>query len=295
MPPPIAGVDERWLDLAGHRQRYLTCGAGPPLVLVHGLLGYSFSWRFNYAVLGGAATLYAPDSLGTGFSARVPELDCSLRASATRLLAFMDALGLRNADLLGTSHGGAVAVFAAALDREQGGRRIRRLILVDAVNPWSARGRWLVPLLAGSIGRALPWAVRNFAWTQGYWLRRQYADHSRIAPGTLDGYTRPLAIGGTMEHAHRILRCWGADLRAYPQELEKLRELETLLLWGREDSAVYVDSAYEVERRLPRARLVVLPGVGHLPYEESPEEFNRVVMAFLQQDAQPAQERTQHG
>jgi len=297
-PPPIAGVDERSLLVSGRRMRYLTCGSGPPLLLLHGLLGYSFSWRFNYAALGGIATVYAPDALGAGFSDRDPELSCSLRDSAARVLQAMDSLGLRDADLLGTSHGGAVAVFAAALDREQGGRRIRRLVLVDAVNPWSARGRWLVPLLAGNIGRALPWAVKHFSWTQGYWLRRQYADHSRIAPGTLAGYAAPLAIDGTVEYAHKVLRCWRSDLRAYERELEKLRDIETLLLWGSEDSAVYVDSAQELKQRLPRARLVTLEGVGHLPYEESPEEFNRVVMTFLQQkeSAQPAPDRTHpHG
>jgi pimeloyl-ACP methyl ester carboxylesterase len=261
--------------------RYLTCGSGPPLVLLHGLLGYSFSWRFNYAALGSLATVYAPDVLGAGFSDRDPELDCSLRASAARLLEAMDTLGLRDTDLLGTSHGGAVAVFAAALDRDHGGRRIRRLLLVDAVNPWSSRGRWLAPVLAGRLGRALPWAAERFPGTHGYWLRRQYADHRRIAPGTLAGYTAPLAIGGTIEYAHRVLRCWRSDLLAYEPELEKVRDMDTLLLWGSDDRAVYASSAYELKKRLPRAQLVILEGVGHLPYEESPDEFNRVVMAFL--------------
>src|SRR3954468_3663059 len=279
--PRIEGVEERSVSISGRRMRYLTCGSGPPLVLLHGLLGYSFSWRFNFATLAGVATVYAPDQLGCGFSERDAGLGCGLRDAGARILEAMDTLGLRDADLLGTSHGGAVAVFAAALDREQGGRRIKRLILVDAVNPWSARGRWLVPMLASNIGRALPWAVKHFSWTQGYWLRRQYADPRRIAPGTLEGYTAPLAIGGTMEHAHQILRTWHADLRAYERELEKLRELETLLLWGSADGAVYAESAHELKKRLPRAQLVMLDGVGHLPYEESPEKFNGVVMTFL--------------
>src|SRR3954466_3194560 len=292
-PPVISGVEERTVTVSGRRMRYLTCGSGPPLILLHGLLGYSFSWRFNYAALAKHATVYAPDSLGAGFSERDEGLDCSLAASGTRVLEFMDALGLRGAAVLGTSHGGAVAVFAAAQDRQQGGARIRRLMLVDAVNPWSARGRLLVPLLASPIGRALPWAVRNFAWTHSYWLGRQYADPRRIAPGTLDCYTRPLEIGGTMDHAHRILRCWMADLRAYEEQLVHLRALPTLLLWGSEDSAVYVASAHHLAKRLPRAELQILEGVGHLPYEEAPEDFNRVVISFLQKQVTNA--LPQHG
>ncbi|HTK94584.1 MAG TPA: alpha/beta fold hydrolase, partial [Terriglobales bacterium] len=160
-PPAIAGVEERHVRVAGHGMRYLTCGSGPPLVLLHGLLGYSFSWRFNYAALSQVATVYAPDALGSGFSERALHLDCSLKGMAERTLEFMDALGLRDADLLGTSHGGAVAAVAAALDQERGGARIGSLLLVDAVNPWSRRGRILVPFLASPAGRLLPWAARR--------------------------------------------------------------------------------------------------------------------------------------
>jgi pimeloyl-ACP methyl ester carboxylesterase len=280
-PPNIPAAEERSVTVAGRRMRYLTCGSGPTLVMLHGLLGYSFSWRFNYDALGQAATVYAPDALGAGFSDRDASLDCGLKGVAQRALEFMDALGLRDADLLGTSHGGAVAVFAAALDQEQGGKRIRRLLLVDAVNPWSARGRLLVPFLAGPIGRLLPWAARTFAWTHSYWLGRQYADKRRITPGTLDGYTRPLAVGGTLEHARRILRCWMPDMKRYEEMLAKIRHLPVLLLWGGDDRAVYPGSARDVHRRLENAELVVLEGIGHLPYEEAPADFNRVVLEFL--------------
>ena len=50
-PPTIPGVQERTATVAGRRMRYLTCGSGPPLVLLHGLLGYSFSWRFAFDAL----------------------------------------------------------------------------------------------------------------------------------------------------------------------------------------------------------------------------------------------------
>src|SRR5262249_42825415 len=135
-----------WVTVDGGRMRYLQAGSGPPLLLVHGLLGYSFSWRFVIPVLAEMATIYAVDMLGTGFSDRPPKLDCSLKAGAQRLLRFMDTVGLTSCDLLGTSHGGAVAMMAAALAPE----KIRRLILVDPVNPWSAHGRLLTAFLSSS-------------------------------------------------------------------------------------------------------------------------------------------------
>jgi pimeloyl-ACP methyl ester carboxylesterase len=279
-PPALPGVEERFETVAGHRMRYLRAGSGPPLVLLHGLLGYSFSWRFNFAALARVATVHAPDALGCGFSDRASDLDCSMAATGSRVLEFMEALGLRQADLLGTSYGGAVAVAAAAQDQEQGGKRIRRMLLVDAVNPWSAHGRLLIPMLT-RVGWALPWAIRTFSFSHSYWLGRQYGDKRRIPPGTLEGYTAPLQIAGTIEHARGILHSWHDGLAGYEASLARVRHLPTLLLWGSEDRAVFPFSAEELRKRLDHARLLVLPGVGHLPYEEAPEEFNRAVLDFL--------------
>ena len=86
--------------------RYLCGGSGPALVLVHGLLGYSFSWRHALPVLSERATVYAVDMLGVGFSDRPPNLNCCFRAHAERLLRFLDSVGVTSCDLLGTSHGG---------------------------------------------------------------------------------------------------------------------------------------------------------------------------------------------
>ena len=57
---------ERWLDLPDGRMRYLKAGSGPALILVHGLMGYSFSWRFTIPALAPHATVYAIDNLGAG-------------------------------------------------------------------------------------------------------------------------------------------------------------------------------------------------------------------------------------
>src|ERR1700733_4456924 len=139
-------VEECWMDLDGARMRYLRAGSGPPLVLLHGLLGYSFSWRFALPVLAQKAMVYALDMPGAGLSDRPPNANGSLCAHAERLLRFLDAMGIASCDLLGTSHGGAVAMMTAALAPE----RVRSLILVAPVNPWSAHGRRLAPFLSSA-------------------------------------------------------------------------------------------------------------------------------------------------
>src|SRR5579872_5105975 len=148
LPPPLRPVsydiEDHWITLDGARIRYLRTGSGPALLLFHGLLGYSFSWRYALPALAGKATVHAVDMLGVGFSDRPLGLDACLRANADRLLRFLDAVGVERCDLLGTSHGGAVAMMTASLAPD----RIRRLILVAPVNPWSRRGERMAHFLS---------------------------------------------------------------------------------------------------------------------------------------------------
>jgi pimeloyl-ACP methyl ester carboxylesterase len=258
--------------------RYFAGGSGPPLVLLHGLLGYSFSWRLNYEELTKHCTVYAPDQLGVGYSERAPELDCRLAATAGRVLEFMDAVGIASADLLGTSHGGAVAMMAAVAAPG----RVRRLILVAPVNPWSRHGRLLAPLLANSASAWLiPRLLPLVAPLHYLVLARLYGSLRRIPPGTLAGYSSPLIAGGAIEHALRILRCWNPDIQELEQQLPRLSDVPTLLIWGKRDVAVWPSSAEKLKSHFRRAELVIMPGVGHLPYEEVPAEFDRVLLEFL--------------
>jgi len=278
------GVDECWMDFDGARMRYLRAGSGLPIILLHGLMGYSFSWRYTIPALAPLRTCYAPDMLGAGFSDR-PKMDHSMRATALRVLKFAEKLGLDSFDLLGTSRGGAVAMCAAAESLERRAPQIRSLILVAPVNPYSAHGRRLAPLCGSPLGSMLARAVlEQFPSMYPYWHGRMFADHSKIPAGSLDGYKAPLAIPGLFEHALSIVKTWSVDLRALEALLPRLGSIPTLLMWGTKDPAVYFSSMEPLARFFPNAEKVVFPGVGHLPYEECPEKFNRALIEFLKRD-----------
>ena len=271
-------VQERWINLDGARMRYLYAGSGPALLLVHGLLGYSFSWRFTIPALAQHATVYAVDLMGTGFSDRPPDLDCSFRASAQRLLRFMDATGIASCDLLGTSHGGAVSMMLAAL----ASKRIRRLILVDPVNPWSAHGKHLSVLLSNPVVAPMFLTLApRVRILDEFYHRRMFGDPRRIPPDSLEGYRKPMRIPGSYEYGLAVLRSWNRDLKELESVLPRIADIPTLLIWGTLDTAVDPASAQQLKQRLHDFRLLMFEGAGHLPYEEVPEEFNRAVTAFL--------------
>lgn len=272
------------MDFDGARMRYLRAGSGPALVLVHGLLGYSFSWRYMLPALAPYATVYAPDMLGAGFSDRPRGVDHSMLGTARRVLRFVENLGLESFDLLGTSRGGPVAMAAAAEGVRVGGSgpRLRRLVLVCPVNPYSSHGKWMAPFFGTRLGAALfRVGAERMPFLFPYWHRRLYGDRSKIPPGTLEGYKAPLAIPGLFEHGLSIVRTWTSDLRELEALLPELASVPTLLMWGSKDPAVYASSMAALARHFVNVQTVVFPGVGHLPYEECPEEFNRALIRFL--------------
>jgi pimeloyl-ACP methyl ester carboxylesterase len=274
------------MNFDGARMRYLRAGSGPPLIFLHGLMGYSFSWRFAMPALAPFRTCYAPDMLGAGFSDR-PKIDHSMRATALRAVQFAENLGLESFDLLGTSRGGAVAMCAAADCLQRGRPSIRNLILVAPVNPYSTHGRRLAPFCGSRLGSPVVRAMlEQFPSMYPYWHGRMFADQTKIPPDSLPGYKAPLANTGLFEHGLSIFKTWSADLRELEDLLPKLRSIPTLLMWGTKDPAVYFSSMERLAQHFPGAEKVAFEDVGHLPYEECAEEFNRALIAFLKSRAQ---------
>jgi pimeloyl-ACP methyl ester carboxylesterase len=281
-PRPSGSQETQVQDLTvtvdGIRWRYRHAGSGPPLLLVHGLLGHSFSWRHTLLALAPLADVYAVDLPGSGLSDPPPNRDSSLRASAHRLLRFMDALNLSSCDVLGTSYGGALAMMLAALASD----RVRRLLLVAPVNPWSAHGKFLAPFLSDPL--LSPFVLRllpRFDLLHEFYFRRLFGDTRRIPPGTLDGYMRPLIRRGGLTNTISVLRTWNHDLDELQSILPRLPQAPTLLLWGTWDAAVNPASAQELKKFFRNCRSITMEGIGHLPYEEAPEEFNRAISEFL--------------
>jgi pimeloyl-ACP methyl ester carboxylesterase len=287
-------IEENWLELPGGRMRYLKAGSGPALILIHGLMGYSFSWRFTIPALAPHATVYAIDNLGAGLSTASDDMDCTVRATAERVLQFADALGIKDFDLLGTSHGGGVAIMVAAVCTERSAQRrverstersdsrLRRLVLVASVNPWSRHGKRLAPFVGSIFGSML--FLNTFArWRSLHdlGLRRMFGDTSRIPPDSLDGYFMPVLKNHVFHYGLRVVRNWTADLAELETSLPKIRDYPTLIIWGTKDRAVHFQSAEPLRRNFRNARLVAFEGVGHLPYEEAPQDFNRALVDFL--------------
>jgi len=278
-------LQERFVSVRGCRIRYLTAGSGRPVVFIHGLLGYAFSWRFNLPVLAQQFTVYALDLPGVGFSERTPRPQPGLAPLARCVLGFLKELKILSPVLVGSSHGGAIAMMAAVRAPEEG-IAIPKLVLVSPVNPWSRQGAARAAFFGSPIGGALlRCAGPAVRLTHSYFLRRMYGDPRRIAAGTLEGYDCALRPAGTLEHMLSRVRRWSNDLNEVERLLPAIADIPTLLIWGSEDRAVPLASVPPLMSKLNHAELAVIEGAGHLPYEEMPQRFNELVWRFLQSGA----------
>jgi pimeloyl-ACP methyl ester carboxylesterase len=159
---------------------------------------------------------------------------------------------------------------------------LRKLILVAPVNPWSPHGQTYAPTLGTPLGSALFLRmIGSMQWAYPHLLARLYGDPKRIPPGTLEGYTAPVRLPRSFEYALSIASHWTADLEDLKSVTPTLAEIPTLLIWGEADRAVYVQSAEKLRSYFKNCQLVVFPGVGHLTYEEVPNEFNQTLVEFL--------------
>jgi pimeloyl-ACP methyl ester carboxylesterase len=245
---------------------------GRPLILVHGFSVPNYVFDKTSADLAAQGfRVIRFDLYGRGWSAR-PDVDYDRELFANQVLELMDTLQIARADLLGLSMGGAIAGRFAAGHPE----RVRSVVLVApltrphdiSVMAWPGVGEWLtrawfLPSLAANQLEDFPHPERVPGWAERFRPQMQY-----------DGFGR--AILSTIRHL--------SNTSSVP-DFEKVGKsgLPVLLVWGEADKTVPYAEHLDVQRAIPQAQFVSLPGLGHMTVVEDPEATDPRIVGFLQQ------------
>ncbi len=281
---------ESWFSCGEHRMRYLHLQSRdlrrlPAVVFVHGLMGYSFSWRYNIEFFARQREVCAVDLLGMGHSDR-PEAgsaDFGLQAAASRLLRFLRSLGRSQIDLVATSHGGAVAMLAASQDRVAPRPMIRRLALIAPAHPFMPEAHVQLASFLAPFGGMFCDGMASFgAALQDQAMGVMYSHGSRITAETRAGYAVNYGDARSYEYMQGVMRSWRPDMQQLEAALPSIASMPVLLLWGADDETVSASSGLRLRQCFSHPEFIVLPGVGHMPYEEAPAEFNRCLLQFLE-------------
>ena len=271
--PPAAGQVDT--VVAGVRWRSREQGgAGVPVVYVHGMLSSSTTWKKVLPSASGGRPAVAVDLPGFGFSERPWPYDYTVGGQAQALLAYLDRRGFDRVALVGNSLGGAVCLVVAAA-RPQ---RVAALVLVGSASPVS-RIPWNFQLLRVPVVGELEMELFVRPMMLFALRYRLFARADRVTDETVDDWWLPIRVPGTRRAALAAVR---SSARGFEDLLGRIR-VPTLVLWGKEDRILPQEEGLRLSSEIRSARLVVLPDTGHLPQEETPEEFSHAVRQFLEE------------
>lgn len=264
----------RFVEAAGFTWHVQKAGDGPPLLLLHGTGASTHSVAVLAQRLARNFTVVAPDLPGHGFTGKARRDDVSLPGMSRALGALLAVLSFRPAIVVGHSAGAAVLV-RMALDR-----------VIDPKCIVSINGA-LLPL-AGLAGRMFSPLAKVIARSSfvAHLLARRGSDSAavgRVLRGTgskldarqIELYRRLFANQHHVASTLDMMAQW--DLVALERDLPRLTA-PLVLIAASDDEAVAPDTAFEVVRRNPAARVVYMRGAGHLAHEERPDEVADLIV-----------------
>jgi pimeloyl-ACP methyl ester carboxylesterase len=268
---------ERFLEVDGRLVHVEQAGQGEPVLLIHGFGASTYSWRKVIPGLSASHRVVALDLNGFGYTERPRDPAGYSREGQERLiLGVLDALGIASAHVVGHSYGGALTLFLAS--RHPG--RVRSMVLVDSAAPSYPEDR---RTRAAGL-RPVNWLfVRGLAVREGAVrkaLERSVHDDSLVNPQLVAAYRERLRIEGLANAFYGLTAPSRSSRGPEPVDLGSI-DVPALVLWGEEDQLIAVAAGRRMASRLPRAELAVLPETGHMPMEERPEDFLRIVGEFL--------------
>lgn len=242
-------------------------GEGETLIFLHGILGSAKAWPFQFAAFASHYHVMAWDAPGYADSALVPaEID----AFVQMLHEWVQHCGSEKVSLVGHSMGGTVASRYAALHPE----RVKNLVLscthpgygAPETAPSSEKLEKRLQELA-EIGREA--YGRNRA--------RDLLPFPEV-PAAVLNYAAEIAAGTNLEGLRRATRMLQlADNRPLLPQLK----MPTLILTGEKDAVVQPQLKADLLALVPYTQHIEMPGMGHAPYFQAPDYYNKLLHEFF--------------
>jgi pimeloyl-ACP methyl ester carboxylesterase len=261
------------VDANGIKTNYLEAGSGPDVILVHGsgpgVTAYA-NWRLVIPALAERFHVIAPDLVGFGFSERPSDVEYSVQTWADQVVGLMDSLGLQQASIIGNSFGGAIALRIAAQHPE----RADKLVLM------------------GSMGVDFPITEgleRVWGYEPSFENMRKVLDvfayDRKLVPDELAEVRYRATLQPGFQESFAAMfpaprQRWVDAMRTDDEEIRKLSH-RTLIIHGREDQVIPVETSLHLMQLLENGDLHVFSHCGHWVQIERSADFNRIVGDFI--------------
>ena len=259
------------ITLDGGVLHYNRAGAGPPILLLHGLFAQKEQWNSWLCLLSAAGyTAIAPDLPGYGQSVDFPLVDYRLEHQVARLRQLIDILGITRFELAGSSMGGAIAALYIRTYPDQ----VRTLAFIGSplgLVDWSPQVK---EAIYQGINPFIPVDIAQFDLEMSLLFAN---------PPQIPQPVKEAAVKDYVERNRHYQQVWDI-VNLYDTLLDQGPRLRipTLVIWGANDKVFNVQDAERLHYRIPRSKQVKLPNTGHLPHLENPAKTAAIYIGFLQ-------------
>ncbi|MDH3712954.1 MAG: alpha/beta fold hydrolase [Gammaproteobacteria bacterium] len=242
---------------------------GPAVLMLHGLFGSAKNWHSQATSLAGDFSVYAVDLRNHGASPHCDQIDYP--SMAADVLALIDAQGIEQANILGHSMGGKVAMQIAL----QAAPRVQKLIVVD-IAPKHYPGHHD--------------GVLEAMQAVDFDAHRTRQDLDRALSGSIpDPSIRQFILTNLVRDADTGTFTWQLNLRAIVANYARLAtapqgqpfQRPALFIKGADSNYIQAADRETIEMLFPQARAKVIANAGHWPHAEKPRVFAKLVGDFL--------------
>lgn len=279
------GAEIRFHQAGPWRTRALEAGSGDRhVILLSGITGHVEGWTRNVTALAERGfNVHAIDALGHGFTDKPTDRPYTAPLFAEHIIAFMDALGIEKADLVGQSLGGWNALYTAKQYPERVGKLVHvtgaGLLLDDAERAKESAD--VGDRVRTVTQKALAAPTRESVRERLEWLMHL---PETVTDELVESRYRIYSLPDSQEAMPKLVaEAPGPTNRPYmltEQDLAAM-EHETLILWSDNNPTTPPEVGKRASEIMPNASFDMITDAGHWPMFEQPEQFNRIVGDFL--------------
>lgn len=252
------------------------------VILIHGFCGSTFCWRNNFdALVAANYMVVAIDLPGFGYSERSSTLNQSQSNRGRLLWGLLEQLDRGDSakwNIVGHSMGGGTAEAMALMkpDKAQSLTILDGMIFIENNNV----NLTIVGLVNQPLYKKLLLSYTENTYLSFKNFRRELKKTYGFLPDTLtvNGYLDPLQIEGTAETVVNLLAN-SNEIREL--NAGELKYLPVMVIWGKKDRTITLRNGKKLKRKVPTIELKIIPSAHHMAMETHPDEFNGMLIEFL--------------
>ena len=264
-------------DVNYHYREYP--GTGRDVFLLHGFASSTYTWEemIPYLTKQGYH-VWALDMKGAGWSDKPVNAKYDIFTLTQEVNRWMEVIGLKDVVFVGNSLGGAIAVLMAQEHPDKTGK----LVLIDSAG-YPIKKPFVIRMakmpLAAEITKLFfgRWMVR---WN----LKEVFFNDDLITEEKIDAYYFRMCTDHILDAKVSLARSLNSEPDdSYIRRIADIKN-QTLIIWGKNDEWIPLESGYQFKNDLSNSELVILPECGHIPQEEKPEQTAKIIINFIERD-----------